>query len=92
MDCEGWEYSLGEDIALEDPQFFQSVDQFPAEVHVSQTWLDTEDALHSRGLLLLYLETAGLEVQHADVGPCHPDDEKPGCMDGRIASDGLSLW
>lgn len=87
MDCEGCEYSLGEDIVSEDPFFFQSVDQFPVEVHVSKTWLDTEDALHSLGLLYIFLESAGLELQHAAIGPCHPDHEKPGCMDELLQMD-----
>lgn len=68
MDCEGCEYSLGEDIALEEPQFFQNVDQFPVEVHVSKTWLNTEYALHSLGLLFLYLETAGLLKRRVKKG------------------------
>lgn len=80
MDCDGCEYSLGEDIATEDPSFFRKVDQFAVEVHLSKTWLDDPEALHSLGLLYGFLEEAGLELQHVDITPCAPEDEAPGCM------------
>ena len=81
MDCEGCEYALGEDIAIEDPDFFAHVDQFAVEVHVSKHWLDSVDALHALGMLYLFLEAAGLELQHAQVAGCSPHHEKKGCLD-----------
>jgi hypothetical protein len=80
MDCEGCEYSLGEDVQEEDPEFFRHVDQFAVEVHVSRHWLDSSDALHALGLLYLYLEAAGHELQHALIKGCAPWHEKVGCM------------
>jgi hypothetical protein len=81
MDCEGYEYSLGEDIALEDPSFFTHVDQFAVEIHVSKNWLETQDALYSLGLLYYFLEEAGLKLQHAEILGCDPLKESIGCMD-----------
>jgi len=81
MDCEGCEYSLGEDIALEDPAFFTHVDQFAVEVHVSKHWLETQNALYSLGLLFYFLEEAGLRLQHAEILGCDPKKERTGCMD-----------
>jgi len=81
MDCEGCEYSLGEDIALEDPAFFRHVDQFAIEVHVSKTWLETQDALYSLGLIYFFLAEAGLKLQHAEIQGCAPEKEMIGCMD-----------
>ena len=74
--------SLGEDIdiATENSSFFHKVDQFAVEVHLSKTWLDNTAAWHSLGLLCGFLEEAGLEAQHADITPCAPEDEAPGCM------------
>lgn len=80
MDCEGCEYSLAEDVAVEDPHFFDHVDQFAIEVHVSKNWLHSEDALRSLGMLYRYLEDAGLELQHAEVLGCDPKHEQMGCM------------
>jgi hypothetical protein len=81
MDCEGCEYSLGEDIALEDPSFFTHVDQFAVEVHVSKNWLETQDARYSLGLLYYFLDEAGLKLQHAEILGCDPRKESIGCMD-----------
>lgn len=80
MDCEGCEYSLGEDIASENPDFFSHVDQFAVEVHVSRRWLNSTDTLHALGLLYLFLEGAGHELQHAEVTACASEDEAMGCL------------
>ena len=87
MDCEGCEYSLGEDIALEDPAFFTHVDQFAVEVHVSKHWLETQNALYSLGLLFYFLEEAGLRLQHAEILGCDPKKERIGCMDELVEMD-----
>jgi len=87
MDCEGYEYSLGEDIALEDPAFFTHVDQFAVEVHVSKHWLETQNALYSLGLLFHFLDEAGLRLQHAEILGCDPEKERRGCMDELVEMD-----
>ena len=81
MDCEGCEYSLGEDIENEDPTFFEHIDQFAVEVHTSKKWLNSKDHLHALGLLFLYLERAGHVLQHANIGPCAYPDEATGCLE-----------
>ena len=81
MDCEGCEYSLGVDIANEDPHFFHKVDQFAVEVHVSKKWLNDQATLHALGLLYEYLEEAGLELQHYFIQHCSKADEATGCME-----------
>lgn len=80
MDCEGCEYSLGEDIMTEDPDFFSHVDQFAVEVHVSRRWLNSVDTLWSLGTLFQVLETAGHELQQATITSCNPTDEELGCL------------
>jgi hypothetical protein len=39
MDCEGCEYSIYTSVMEHDPNFFQRVDQFALEVHLSRVWI-----------------------------------------------------
>jgi len=41
MDCEGCEYSLGDDILNDDPEFFYNVNQFAVEIHIANKWIKT---------------------------------------------------
>ena len=79
MDCEGCEYALAQDILLEDPDFFQSVDQLAIEIHVSQKWLKTEVHAHHLGMLYALVKAAGLRLVETVFGGCHRDHEAPGC-------------
>jgi hypothetical protein len=79
MDCEGCEYALPRDVALEDPGFFDRVDQFAVEFHVSRRWVDSEEAVYALARLHQQLRTAGLVLQSALVGGCAAENEAAGC-------------
>jgi hypothetical protein len=70
MDCEGCEYSIAGDVLLEDPTFFNRVDQFSVEVHWSRMWLQGTSDMYALSALLDLLAGAGLQLFHADLTPC----------------------
>ena len=79
MDCEGCEYSLARDIEEENLQFFENVNQFAVEVHVSKRWMETSEYVLYYGKLLYFLEQANLRLMYASIGSCAPYDEALGC-------------
>lgn len=81
MDCEGCEYSLAQDVVMEDPSFFFKVDQLAIEMHMSKSWISTPEHLYSLGLLFSLLDSAGLSLQDAEIGGCARHHEEIGCMD-----------
>ena len=81
MDCEGCEYSLARDILEEEPDFFDHVDQFSFEAHLTKMWIADHETLYYFGLLLKLLDDAGLVLQNFHHGGCGPTDEAAGCMD-----------
>ena len=80
MDCEGCEFAIAQDVLRENPTFFHNVDQFAVEVHVPKIFMKTAYHAHNYALLLRQLREAGLELVHAHITGCHPDDEKSGCQ------------
>lgn len=81
MDCEGCEYALARDILEEEPNFFDHVDQFSFEVHLTKVWMEDTETLYYFALLLKLLDDAGLKLQHSVRGSCSPQDESAGCME-----------
>ncbi|KAI9033219.1 hypothetical protein DFJ74DRAFT_165030 [Hyaloraphidium curvatum] len=80
MDCEGCEYSLARDVAMEDPHFFQRVGQFALEIHTGKAWARSDRHVHYLGLLFAQLQAANLELQHAVIVRCGPSREAEGCI------------
>jgi len=79
MDCEGCEYALAEDILQEDPTFFDHVEQFAVEIHVSRVFMTSPQHGLNLGRLFLLLERSGLQLIEALLGPCGPPHETSGC-------------
>jgi len=79
MDCEGCEYALAEDILQEDPTFFDHVEQFAVEIHVSRVFMTSPKHGLNLGRLFLLLERSGLQLIEALLGPCGPPHETSGC-------------
>jgi len=79
MDCEGCEYKLAEDILDHDPTFFQYVDQFSVEFHISKFWIKSDREMHNLTLLLKILKDAGLSLILAEKGPCDASHQIYGC-------------
>lgn len=82
MDCEGCEYALARDIIIEDPNFFNRVEQFAVEIHVGKFLMKTKEHLQNFGRLVRLLSDAGLELQDASLAPCSEGDEALGCYPG----------
>mmetsp|Transcript_20278 Transcript_20278/g.28894 ORF Transcript_20278/g.28894 Transcript_20278/m.28894 type:complete len:304 (+) Transcript_20278:99-1010(+) len=80
MDCEGCEYALARDILQEEPDFFDHVDQFSFEVHLTKVWIQDTESLYYFAFLFKLLHDAGLKLQHSVMGSCSGRDEKAGCM------------
>eukprot|EP00743_Colponemidia_sp_Colp-15_P002304 GILK01002496.1.p1 GENE.GILK01002496.1~~GILK01002496.1.p1 ORF type:complete len:306 (-),score=22.26 GILK01002496.1:71-940(-) len=81
VDCEGCEYAIARDVLLEDPFFFDHVDQFTIEIHVGRAWIKTEEHAVQLGLLFYLLSESGLQLVHAKFVSCAPDWEAKGCPD-----------
>jgi hypothetical protein len=79
MDCEGCEYSLARDIEEQDSRFFEYVNQFVVEFHISKRWIETSQHLLNFGKLLYFLEKADLHLIDASLDGCAPQDEAFGC-------------
>ncbi|KAJ3407391.1 F-BAR and double SH3 domains protein 2 [Chytridiales sp. JEL 0842] len=79
MDCEGCEFSIARDVALEDPLLFERIDNFALEVHATKVWMKTWRHAHYLGLLLAQLDKAGLVMHEYAPGPCWAPDEEVGC-------------
>ena len=81
MDCEGCEYALIKDMAQEDPNFFDRIEQFSVEIHLSRKWIRSNEHMNNLGLLYHVLFSAGFELIHKDITHCAPKDEATGCPD-----------
>jgi hypothetical protein len=81
MDCEGCEYALIKDVAQEDLNFFDRIDQFSVEIHLSTKWIRSNEHINNLGLLYHVLFSAGFELIHKDITHCAPEDEATGCPD-----------
>ena len=80
MDCEGCEYSIYKDIMKHDPYFFEKVDQFAIEVHLSKQWMRSDYELIQYGKLLHMLFTFGFKLQHVMTTHCAPVHEGTGLL------------
>jgi hypothetical protein len=80
LDCEGCEYAVARDVVLQDPTFFERVDQVALEVHVGRKWMKDERHLEAYGHLLHLMHAAGLRLVWAHIIGCSPVDEADGCL------------
>ena len=55
MDCEGCEMLLYNRTMAADPTFFDRVDQFAIETHISRRWIPDRDVMLEYGRLLALL-------------------------------------
>ncbi|KAJ3227526.1 hypothetical protein HK099_001677 [Clydaea vesicula] len=79
LDCNGCEFALARDVSLEDPFFFENLNQLSVKMHVSKKWIKNEEYLHNMGLLLYLIEKAGLILTRVEVSSCKQEDEILGC-------------
>ena len=86
VDCEGCEYAIAEDVLREDPTFFRHIDQLAIEIHLARKWAVTKEHVDNLGRLYGLATAAGLQVVHAVVGGCNPNDEATGCNPAFLAA------
>ncbi|KAJ3274108.1 hypothetical protein HK104_004162, partial [Borealophlyctis nickersoniae] len=85
MDCAGCEYALARDVAVEDPMFFENVDQFSIKLHLDRLHMTTRTHLHHLALLFYMLRVSGLELVHAVIdGLCR--EVVDGCWPELVAA------
>jgi hypothetical protein len=70
---------LARDVAVQDPTFFDKVDQVAIEVHATKVWMKTPRHAHYLGLLFAQMYKAGLTIQEYAPGGCSGPDEEKGC-------------
>lgn len=68
--CEGCEYSLYNDTMTHAPNFFEGVDQFALEIHLSRKWVPDEATFMEYGRLLALLYRAKLKLVDVSIGWC----------------------
>ena len=85
MDCEACEFYVARDVLAHDPTFFERVDNFSFEVHVSKFFMDSVETMLGYGRLLVLLERANLRYVHSEIAPCWSEHEKLGCLDELLA-------
>ena len=68
--CEGCEFSLYRDTMKTSPRFFEGVDQFALEAHISRRWAPDRATFLEYGRLLALLRRAGLRVYDVSTGWC----------------------
>lgn len=78
MDCEGCEYSIAKDILENDPDFFNFVDQFTIEIHVTNAFVLSHTHLHNYALLYKLLRDKGFRLAGGELTSCGAK-EAPGC-------------
>ena len=71
MDCEGCEYALYKDVMAHNPTFFQKIDQFAVEFHLSRKWLKGRMEAVELGRLLVLLSIEGFVLKHIELGSCY---------------------
>ena len=76
MDCEGCEVLLFNHTMQADPGFFDRVDQFAIEVHISQRWMPNERAVLAYGRLLALLLRSDFLLFHATTSWCTYGEER----------------
>lgn len=79
MDCEGCEFSVARDVAIDDPRFFKNVGQFTLEVHISRSWMKSSEYTHFLGLLFHMLIREGFYLSWFKIQGCGKEDEDAGC-------------
>ena len=70
MDCEGCEYALYDHAMEHDSLFFERVDQFVIEAHLSRKWAADWKSVLNYGRLLALLQRAGFHLYDARIGWC----------------------
>jgi hypothetical protein len=78
MDCEGCKYAIVKDMQS-DPGFFEKVNQFALEVHLSKNWITSPQHVFYLGMLFHILFKEGFYLVARDIGACAPADENKGC-------------
>lgn len=82
MDCEGCEYAIVRDIIkFRHYRFFQKVQQFTFEAHVSQNFMKSKRHLFYFGMLMHILFKEGFHLVKYEIGACAPVDEDKGCRE-----------
>ena len=76
MDCEGCEVLPFNHTMQADPAFFDRVDQFALEVHISQRWMPNERAVLAYGRLLALLLRSDFLLFHATTSWCSYGEER----------------
>ena len=81
MDCEGCEYLVYREIMSTDARFFDRVDQFVVEVHLTRSLglVSFDDAI-ALGQLYALLGKSNLTLRHASVDHCARSDEATGVI------------
>ena len=80
MDCEGCEYAIYPWLVNEEPNFFDFVDSFAIEVHISKHFMTSVDDFWNYAKFLAMLKRAGLELVHSKFGECSYIHWKGGCI------------
>lgn len=80
MDCEGCEYALYSEVMAHDPTFFERVDQFAVEVHVSRMWMKSRKELVEYGRLLALLFRLSFRLEWQRLDHCTPSHEETGLL------------
>ncbi|KAJ3225867.1 ribosomal RNA processing protein [Clydaea vesicula] len=70
IDCDGCEFALARDIAVEDPHFLKNLDQILIKFHVSKNWMKNEFYLHNMGLIFYLLEKFELKLVKFEIKLC----------------------
>jgi hypothetical protein len=65
---------------VEEPDFFQHVDQFTFEVHLNKNWVDDIETFYYYGLLFKLLHEADLELMGVAIKGCGRPAERLGSM------------
>ena len=76
---EGCEYAIYPTVFAADPHFFESVDQFSVEAHITNNFMRTHEDFLNYGKLLALLRRAKLELVSASLNWCGPRYEATGC-------------
>jgi hypothetical protein len=79
MDCESCEYAIYPTVFAVDPHFFESVDQFSVEAHITNNFMRTHEDFLNYGKLLALLRRAKLQLVSASLNWCGPINEATGC-------------
>ena len=85
MDCEGCEYAIARDVAMENPRLLREVTQFALEIHISKFWITSQEEVFHLGMLYEMLDREGFHLQHSSIHRCAKIHESYGCSDELVA-------